>query len=122
MSQPTGRSRKQWEAFIDIDDKSKKIPREELIKQMVADGLSEQEAQSILSRDKRSKIKTSWFMLFGGLAVCIFGILIDISSCSVYNEALETGRSGYFYFYFGLIICGAVAFFIGLYRLITRKN
>jgi hypothetical protein len=116
MSQPTGRSRRQWEAFVQIN--GRKIPREELIRQMVADGLSEQEAQNILSKNKKSKIKSGLFMLCGGLVLCVLGIVATISS---YSNTSDFGDSR-FYVYWGAVLCGAIMIFIGLFRLIFRRN
>jgi hypothetical protein len=120
MSQPTGRSRRQWEAFIEIN--SKKNPKEELIRQMVADGLSEQEAQNIFLRNKKKKVKTGILFLFGGLVLCALGISLTISQYSSYKNALESGQAGTYYINFGIAFCGVVMFFYGLFRLIFKRN
>lgn len=116
MSQPAGRSRRQWEAFVSIN--GGKIPREELMRQMVADGLSEQEAQNILLKNKKSKVKSGLIMLGVGLVLCVLGIVATIAS---YSSATDFGNEK-FYIYWGAVLCGVIMIFIGLFRLIFRRN
>lgn len=120
MTQPTGRSRRQWIAYVEAN--GHKSSKEVLIKQMSADGISEQEALNILTNSKKRHIRTSFFMIFGGAVLIILGIFTTIWS---YNQAqIEAQQSGssYYYLYLGLVLGGAYFLITGLYRLITRKK
>lgn len=84
--------------------------------------MSEQEAQNILLRNKKKKVKTGILFMFFGLVVSAIGISLTISQYSSYRDALESGKAGYYYINFGLAFCGIVMFFYGLFRLIFKRN
>ncbi len=115
MPEEVKRSRKQWEAFVEID--AGNTDASTLLKQMMADGFTEQEARVLLARKKHSRTKTNILILLLGIALFFLGIMLTVSSYSTVSSS-----GGKYFVFFGAVIVGILLFIYGVVKLVARKG
>jgi len=113
MQSENKRSRRQWEAYLEIN--ANKIEEPILLKEMTADGYPEQEVRELIARYKRKSTGLNVGLMIGGLVLFLIGIALSQAS----YEAASGG--GAYYMFWGAWIVGIVTFFLGLFRFITKK-
>jgi hypothetical protein len=113
MADGNKKSRRQWEAYLEIN--ANKIEDHILLKEMTADGYPEPEVRELLARYKRKSAGLNIGMMIGGGVFFLIGLALSRAS----YEAAYGG--GTYYVFWGACLVGVVAFFIGLFRFVTKK-
>ncbi len=109
MEKANKRSKRQWEAYIELN--VDKIDGNTLIKDMTADGYTEQEVKEIIGRYRQKSMGVNIGLTIGGALLCILALALTQSS---YDSA---SGGGTYYAFWGVGLVGIVLFIMGLFRL-----
>lgn len=116
MIEKKKRSRRQWEAYIELN--VNKIPHDEIVREMRNDGYSDLDINQIINKKKKRFLSINFGLLFGGIIVAILGILVSVDS---YERASSSYYGGTYFIFWGLVLVGVTLFFTGLVRLLKKK-